>query len=374
MKILIVGAGLSGCTIARLLHDRGHDIEIMEKEDCIGGLCITKLTEQGLKYEPYGARTFHTKDPRIVYFVQRFSAFNGYTHRKGMILHGKIYPFPITRSALNDFRGKEQILKELANRPAVIDKTNFETACISIFGKTLYSYFIENYTRNMWGIEPRELTAEWAPKRLEFREDDNDELFRDQWQGLPLEGYSVWLQKMIENIPIRLQTSGFDPADYDVVVSTAPIDSTMNYQLGRLPYRSIDFEYQHNEPWEKDHYGTINTPQHERHIRKCNFNVLHRVCCESNIIQYQQPIPADENNMPMYPINTFENDALFKEYLQKICETDNICPLGRLGLFKYLDMDKAVETSFDMVEVVENYLNISSKERYLAIKDIRQRH
>ena len=120
------------------------------------------------------------------------------------------------------------------------------------------------------GIDPRDLTAEWAPKRLEFREDGSDELFQDQWQGLPKQGYSYLLERMIEGIPITFQKTEFNPKDYDIVISTAPIDATLGYRWGRLQYRSIRFEYQYDEIWENDTYGTINLPQHPNHIRKCN--------------------------------------------------------------------------------------------------------
>jgi UDP-galactopyranose mutase len=231
MKILIIGAGLSGCTIARLLKDKKHDVSIIEKENHIGGLCITRINEDGLKYEPFGAKTFHTKNPGIKTFITQFDDFNGYIHRKGMIINNKLFPFPLTKNAINNFEERDKIFQELENRPKEIDKTNFETACISIFGRILYSYFIENYTSKMWGINPKNLTVEWAPKRLELREDENDELFRDQWQGLPKRGYSFLLKNMIKDIPVMLNTTTFNPDDYDIIVSSAPIDEIFNFKI-----------------------------------------------------------------------------------------------------------------------------------------------
>jgi UDP-galactopyranose mutase len=374
MKILIVGAGLSGCTLARLLKDRGHDVFIIEKKSFAGGLCITRIDGDGLKFEPFGARTFHTKNPRIIEFITRFGEFNGYIHRKGMIINDCLFPYPITRQALDNFPDKENILQELANRPEAINRTNFETASISIFGLTLYKYFIENYTRKMWGIEPKALTSEWAPKRLEFREEGNDWLFQGEWQGLPTKGYSFLLEEIIDGIPVRFKTTEYNPKEYDVVVSTAPIDAMLNFKWGRLQYRSIKFHYQYDEFWEKDIYGTINLPQHPRFIRKCNFNVLHRQQSTRKRIQYQEAVAADQTNMPMYPVNTPQNDKLFDQYLHEVCNSENLCPTGRLGLFKYLDMDKAVEVAFDMVEVIEKYLRTPSHDRYEKINEIRKKY
>ncbi len=157
-----MGAGLSGCTIARLLKDRNHEVSIIEKEIEVGGLCQTKINSDGLLYEPFGPRIFHTKNLAIKDFITKFDEFNGYIHRKGMMINGKLMPLPLTKEAIYNFKEKDLIIKELQSRPNEVDTTNFETACISIFGEILYNYFIKNYSTKMWGINPRDLTAEWV--------------------------------------------------------------------------------------------------------------------------------------------------------------------------------------------------------------------
>lgn len=371
MHILIVGSGLSGCSLARLLKDRGHNISIIEKQNRIGGLCVTETNEYGLKYEPFGARTFHSKNPIIIEFISRFDKFNGYIHRKGMIIHEKLFPFPITKKAIYYFEENKKIFEELDNRPKEVDKANFESACLSLFGRTLYDYFIGNYTKKMWGIDPKEMTAEWAPKRLELRENDDDKLFSNQWQGLPLKGYSFLLEEMIRDMPVKINSSSFSKDAYDVIVSSAPIDETMNFKFGMLQYRSLRFNYKKGENWEREDYGTINLPQHPTYIRKCNFSVLHKIKSANNMIQYQEAVPVSNENIPMYPVITEKSEAMFNKYLRGICQTAKICPLGRLGLFKYLDMDRAVEVAFKMVDVVENYLNLNPEEKYNQIMEIR---
>lgn len=371
MKILIIGSGLSGCSLARLLKGRGHNISIIEKQNRIGGLCVSEINEDGLTYEPFGARTFHSKNPKIIKFISQFDEFNGYIHRKGMIINERLFPFPITRKTIYSFEESEKIFKELDNRPKEIDKTNFETACLSLFGRTLYDYFIGNYTKKMWGIDPNEMTAEWAPKRLELRENDEDKLFVNQWQGLPRHGYSFLLGEMIKGIPVKINNSGFYRDDYDVIVSSAPIDETMNFKFGMLRYRSLRFDYKKGDAWNNKDYGTINLPQHPKYIRKCNFNVLHKAKATNNLIQYQEAVPVSNDNIPMYPVSTEKSEAIFNQYLKRICQTTKICPLGRLGLFKYLDMDKAVEVAFEMVDIVENYLNLNPEEKYKQIMEIR---
>lgn len=145
-KIIVIGAGLSGCAVARLLADRGHDVRLLEQKAEIGGLCLTRISPNGFKYEPFGAHTFHTGDARVRKFVTRFGPFNDYVHRKGIILHGKLFPFPLPPSVFGALPEAARIRRELARRPASVDMTNFETACRSRFGATLYRLFIANYT------------------------------------------------------------------------------------------------------------------------------------------------------------------------------------------------------------------------------------
>ncbi|MFX1295160.1 MAG: UDP-galactopyranose mutase [Promethearchaeota archaeon] len=374
MRILVVGTGISGCSIARLLKERNHDISLIEKQGNIGGLCITKISPNGLKYEPYGARIFHTKNSKLIEFITRFEEFNGYIHRRGLLINRKLFPLPLTKESLNQFEEKEQIIQELNNRPTVIDRTNYETACISIFGKTLYNYFIKNYTKKMWDVEPKNLTADWVSTRLEFRETNDNRYFKDEWQGLPKMGYTQLLNKIINYISVKLNTSEFDSEDYDMVVSSAPLDEIMQFKFGKLKYRSIRFDYLEDTSWEKNDIGTINLPQHPKYIRKCNFKIMHKQISMHNWIQFQEPIASDKNNVPMYPISTEENEKLCDKYLKAICSTNNICPIGRLGLYKYLDMDKAIEVAFNMVLLIENYLKLTPMERYLKIKEIRDRY
>ena len=367
MKVLVIGAGLSGCSLARLLVDRGHDVQILEKQARIGGLCITEQAEDGLRYEPYGPRVLHSRNPWVIAFCRRFGDFNGYVHRKGMILEGSLFPFPLTRSALARLRGHERIRRELAERPATPDRTNFETACVSLFGRTLYALFIENYTRKMWGLEPAALSARWAPARLEFREDETPDLFPGQFQGLPREGYSRWLERMVEGIPVNLGATVYEAQAYDVVVSSAPVDETMGHALGHLPYRSLRYTYRRGEAWEHPAYGTINLPQHPRFIRKGNFNVLHGAPPAPSLVQYQEAVSADAQHLPMYPVHTRQSAARFEDYVRACCRSRNLCPHGRLGLFAYLDMDRALELSRALVPVVEQYAALAEADRYTAI-------
>lgn len=220
----------------------------------------------------------------------------------------------------------------------------------------------------MWGRDPKDLEAALAIKRMELRYDDRQSLFGDEWQGLPVHGYSFLLKSMIRQIPLRLNTAQFNPADYDVVVFSGPIDQFFKYRYGKLEYRSLRFYYRRNERWENNNYGTINLPQHSLYIRKCNFKVMHKQITKQSLIQYQKPVEEDDNHMPMYPVRSRKNSQAFDKYLHLICKT-HICPIGRLGLFSYLNMDQVVELSFSILSIINKYPVLTPQQRYDKIKN-----
>lgn len=372
MKIGVIGAGLTGCALARLLTKRGHKVIIFEKNNRIGGLCVSDRHKNGLLYEPYGARTFHTADDKVKEFALKYSRFNGYRHHKGIVIERKLLPFPITSDGVFSLSAAKKIKQEFRARPKIVDRTNFETACISIFGQTLYEYFISNYTYRMWGISPRKLSGHWVSKRLILRDDDTQGLFKGEWQGLPVGGYTVWLEKMIEGIDAELGVKAINIKDFDMIASTASIDEVAGYRYGHLEYRSLKFKYTCIEAWEDDRYGTINLPQHRKFIRKCNFKVLHRRKKAKNFIQYQQPCAVSNGNVPMYPVHTERNELLFRKYLSYAAALTNFCPAGRLGLFEYFDMDEAIACAMQLVPFIEEYHKLTPQKRMETIMKLKR--
>ena len=196
MRVLIIGAGLTGCTLARLMKEKNYRVSIKEKQNHIGGLCYTTTSSNGILYEPSGGHAFHTNDPRIKDFVLQFSEFNDYAHRKGIFINGILRHFPLSKETILQMENSEQILKEIEERPEVPDLTNFETYAISQFGNTLYKLFIYNYSKKMWGLEPAKLTTEYIRNRIEMKQ-HNTLMFDDIFQGLPIKGYTEFFRNMI---------------------------------------------------------------------------------------------------------------------------------------------------------------------------------
>lgn len=368
MRVLILGAGITGCTLARLMKDKDYLVSVKEKQDDIGGLCYTKTSPNGILYEPYGGHAFHTKDSHIKKFVLNFSEFNNYIHRKGIFINGVLRHFPLSKKTIHEMERSEKILKELEERPTTPDLTNFETLAISQFGNTLYRLFIYNYSKKMWGVEPKELTTEYIQNRITLK-DSNTQLFEDNFQGLPVKGYTKFLTNMIHDIPIELNTSEFDESLYDLILYSGRIDELFKFKFGILQFRSLRFDYKENDVWENDNYGSINLPQHAKYIRKVNFKIMYQQKINKSWIQYQEPI-SFYNNMPMYPIYTKQNIELFDRYLIEACKSNKIIPVGRLGLYKYLEMGQAISLAMNMILLIEKWKKLSPKNRYLEIKKL----
>ncbi|MFX1375920.1 MAG: UDP-galactopyranose mutase [Promethearchaeota archaeon] len=366
MRVLVLGAGLTGCTLARLMKNKDYLVSIKEKQNHIGGLCYTKTSPIGVLYEPWGGHVFHTKDTRIKNFVLQFSDFNNYIHRKGIFINDILRHFPISQETILEMEKSEQILKEIEERPEIPDLTNFETYAISQFGITLYKLFIYNYSKKMWDLEPRELTTEYIRNRIEMK-NSNTQIFDDNFQGLPVKGYTEFLRNMIGDIPIELNTSEYDESIYDLILYSGRIDELFHFKFGNLQFRSLRFDYKENENWENEHYGSINLPQHPKYIRKVNFNVLYQQKTDRSWIQYQEPIAFSDHNLPMYPIYTKQNIELFNQYLIEVCKSDKIIPVGRLGLYKYLEMGQAIDLAMKMIPLIENWQKLRPKDRYSEI-------
>ena len=194
----------------------------------------------------------------------KYSDFNDYKHQKGIILNGILRHFPLSKNTILEMEQKQQIIKELEERPKTPNFTNFETYAISIFGPTLYKLFMYNYSKKMWGLEPKELTTIYIKDRIVLK-DSNTHIFEDNFQGIPIIGYTEFFKNMINDIPLELNSSEFDDSSYDLILYSGRIEELLNFQFGHLEYRSLRFDFKEDDYWENDNYGSINLPQHENH-------------------------------------------------------------------------------------------------------------
>ncbi|MGA2380984.1 MAG: FAD-dependent oxidoreductase [Spirochaetia bacterium] len=356
MRIAIIGAGLTGCTAARLLADRGHLVTMFEEQPRIGGLCATGRLGT-VDYCLYGSHVVHTDDAAVKDFFLRFAQFNGYMHFKATFVNGKYLPYPVSYETIDQLPQKDRILCELSGRPRDLDTGNFETCLISMMGRTLYEMFIRNYTMKLWGVDPRLLDADWAPRRIEIRADNSASYFGSEWQGLPVGGFSPMFQRMIGGIPVQLNCAIASLQEAvelsaDLVISTIPLDRLLSYRHGRLVYRGIRQEVTLEDSWPDDRFGDINFPNDQAYIRKTNFTLCSKASRAQGLVMgYEFPVAEGT----MYPVLNAANKARLRLYLDDLVKQERIVSIGRLGLFKYYDMDEIVAWCIRNCEALESF-------------------
>lgn len=355
MKILIVGAGISGATCARILAEQNHKIDIIDKNSFIGGNCYDQLSSDKSCYiHKFGPHIFHTENKEIWNFVNRYSKFNSYTHCVYTLVKDAIYTFPINLNVISQLYNCHIYSKEQADKLIhdiyYHNPQNFEQAAINSVGTKIYQYFIKNYTQKQWNCDPKQLPAEIF-NRINIRYNFNNDYFPNQYQGQPINGYTNMITNMLnhKNINIYLNTDfyTFNTSKYDIIIYSGSFKG--------LAYRSIRFK--HYTSTENNTYSVLNTPMDKAITRITNFNILHKVTANTdiNIFNYCEEYPVNNNQLnELYPIYNTENLTKYNQEKNKLeAQYKNIYFIGRLGLYKYLDMDKAIEQCFKLCERIK---------------------
>lgn len=359
MNIAMAGAGLSCAVIARILAERGHDITLFEARNHIAGNCHTERdTETGVMVHTYGPHIFHTNDEEVWEFVNRYMEFKPYINRVKSTTGGQVYSLPINLLTINQFFRKTlspQQAEEFIEQQADMSITNpksFEEQALRFVGKDLYEAFFKGYTKKQWGIDPKNLPASIL-KRLPVRFNYDDNYFSHRFQGMPTEGYTKMVENIIdhENIKVILnkKLEREKIKDFDHVFYSGTVDGYFNYEYGRLPYRTLDFVKKYaegdfqgcavmNYGNEEVPYTRISEHKHfstwEEHDKTVYFEEYSRQCTESDI--------------PYYPINLLEGSELLAKYKMLAEQETGVTFVGRLGTFRYLDMDVTIREALDI--------------------------
>lgn len=356
--VLLVGAGLSGAVIARTLAEAGHRCTVVDQRDHVAGNCHTRRDEQtGVMVHVYGPHIFHTDDDEVWAYVNRFERFMPYVNRVKTTTGGKVFLLPVNLHTINQFFGKtlrpdeaKAFIASLSEGPEGEPQT-FEEQALKFVGRDLYEAFLKGYTIKQWGCQPSELPASIL-KRLPVRFNYDDNYFFHRHQGMPENGYTAMVEHILDHpgIEVRLNTV-FDRADaagYDHVFYSGPIDGYYGHDLGRLGYRTLDFEqfrhdgdyqgcavmnygdeavpytriteHKHFSPWES-HQGSVCYREYSRE-------------CE----------PAD---IPYYPVRMHAEKAMLDRYVEKAQGETGLTFVGRLGTYRYLDMDVTIREAMD---------------------------
>ena len=365
--LIVVGAGLFGLTVAeRVANEYGKRVLIVERRDHIGGNCYSERDpETGIEVHKYGAHLFHTSNERVWDYVNQFTDFTGYQHRVFAMHDGQAYQFPMGLGLISQFFGKyyspeeaKKLIAEQASEIDTADATNLEEKAISLIGRPLYEAFIKNYTAKQWQTDPKKLPASNIT-RLPVRYTFDNRYFNDTYEGLPVDGYTAWLEKMVasELIDVQLSTDWFEVRDqYEgiPVVYTGPVDRYFDYSAGRLGWRTLDFEWETLDV--KDFQGTpvmnyndADVP-YTRILEFRHFHPERNYESDKTVIVKEYSRAAEEGDEVYYPINTPEDREKVAKYRELVEKEDGVLFGGRLGTYHYLDMHMAIASALTMVD------------------------
>jgi UDP-galactopyranose mutase len=346
---LVVGAGFAGATIAeRLASQAGKRVLVCDRRPHIGGNAYDHYDEAGILVHKYGPHIFHTQSREVYDYLSLFTDWRPYQHRVLACVDGQHVPIPINLDTVNRLYGTnytsfelEAFFKSVAE-PVERIRTS-EDVIVSKVGRELYEKFFRNYTRKQWGLDPSELDA-CVTARVPVRTNRDDRYFTDTYQVMPLGGYTRMFERMLThpNIKILLnadyrEVQGAIP--HREVIFTGPVDEFFDYRFGRLPYRSLDFKFEtRNEPLAQAG-PVINYPNENAYTRVTEFKYLTGQEHPKTTLVYEF---SKAEGDPYYPIPRPENAALYKKYQELADTTPNVRFLGRLGTYKYYNMDQVV--------------------------------
>lgn len=360
-KNVVTGAGFAGSTIARLIADAGEDVLIIDKRNHIAGNTYDFTDENDILVQKYGPHIFHTNNEQVWQFLSRFTDWNNYQHKVLAHIDEKNVPVPINLDTVNilystSFTTAEELQEFFDSKKVDVKKIkNSKDVVISKVGEDLYEKIFKNYTKKQWGVFPEELEPE-VLARVPVRFNNDCRYFTDKYQGMPLDGYTKMIQNMLNHpkIKILLNTDYKDIKDkisFERLFYTGCIDEFFDHKLGKLPYRSLDFE---KETIDKEFYqeaAVVNYPNEHEFTRITEFkHWTYQKRKNTVIIKEYSKAEGD----PYYPIPQKSNYELYEKYKQEADKLKNVYFTGRLGNYRYINMDKVVEESINLFEVIKN--------------------
>lgn len=357
---LIVGAGLFGATFAHEMTKKGKKCLVIDRRNHIGGniYCENVL---GINVHKYGAHIFHTSDKEIWNYVNQFVEFNNYINSPIANYKGEIYNMPFNMNTFsklwNISKPSEAIeiinkqKQELNNK----EPENLEEQAISLVGRDIYEKLIKEYTEKQWGRDCKELPP-FIIKRLPVRFTYNNNYFNDRYQGIPIGGYNVIIEKMLENSDIELNVDYLKNKEKynnlaDKILYTGMIDEYFDYKLGNLEYRSLKFETETLKGVENYQGNAVvnYTSHNEKYTRIIEHKHFEFGTQPDTVITKEYPCSWKVGDEAYYPVNDDKNNALFEKYQELATKEPNVIFGGRLGHYKYYDMDKVIKAALELV-------------------------
>lgn len=363
---LIVGTGLFGSVFAHEMQKAGRTSLLIDKREHIGGNIYT-CEEKGIQVHKYGAHIFHTSNKRIWDYINQFAEFNNYVNSPIAVYGEELYNLPFNMNTFSKMWGvrspreAKEIIERQKGESHVEEPENLEQQALSLVGRDVYEKLVKGYTEKQWGRDCRELPA-FIIRRLPVRFTYDNNYFSDRYQGIPVGGYTQIIEKLIGSLPVRLGISyqAFleenarkeEPDTFGKVLYTGMIDEYFSYRLGELQYRSLRFEEELLEGC-SNYQGNavVNYTKREvpytRIIEHKHFEFGEQ---PDTIITREYPAEFHKGDEPYYPVNDEQNSRLFAQYRELADKEKNVLFGGRLGQYRYYDMDKVIEAALEMAE------------------------
>ena len=356
----MVGAGLYGAVFAYEAKKRGKEVLVIDRRDHKGGNIYCEDVN-GINVHKYGAHIFHTSNKKVWEYVNRFAEFNRYTNSPVANYKGELYNLPFNMNTFNKMWGvitpQEAAAKieEQRKEAGITEPKNLEEQAISLVGKDIYEKLIKGYTQKQWGRKCTELPS-FIIKRLPVRLTFDNNYFNDLYQGIPMGGYNVIIDKMLDGIEVELGTDYLANKDKyeniaDKIIFTGPIDEFYDYCFGPLEYRSVRFETEELPVENYQGNAVINyTDEETPYTRIIEHKHFEFGTQPTTVISKEYSAEWKVGDEPYYPVNNDKNAALYQKYLDKSKEENKVIFGGRLGEYKYYDMDKVIESALNFVE------------------------
>ncbi|MBB3115811.1 UDP-galactopyranose mutase [Corynebacterium bovis] len=372
--LIVVGSGFFGLTVAeRAATQLGKRVLVVERRSHIGGNAYSEPEPRtGIEIHTYGAHLFHTSNERVWEYVNQFTEFTNYQHRVFAMHKGTAYQFPMGLGLINQFFGRyyspdeaRDLIRQQTDGLDPAEATNLEEKAVALIGRPLYEAFVRDYTAKQWQTDPKNLPASNI-SRLPVRYTFNNRYFNDTYEGLPVDGYTAWLENMAadERIEVRLDTDWFEVRDElraqspdAPVVYTGPLDRYFDYAEGRLGWRTLDFETEVLDTGDFQgtpvmNYNDAEFPYTRIHEFR-HFHPERSYPDDKTVIMKEFSRFAGEDDEPYYPINTPDDREMllrYRERAERETQERKVLFGGRLGTYQYLDMHMAIASALTMVE------------------------
>ena len=376
---IVIGAGAAGSTVARKLAEEGkRKVLVIEKRSHIGGNCYDKLDRHGIMIHEYGPHIFHTNEEEVYTFLSRFTDWHLFGHEVVANVHGKLIPVPFNLNTLHEVYDKEKadelediLLREYGegSRVPIMQLRENPNPEIKAIADYVYENIFLHYTMKQWGQTPEEISPEVTARVPVLISHDN-RYFQDTYQGMPRDGYTAMFEKMLDHpdITVKMGTDCRDHLTFSEdkvlfegeeftgeVIYTGAIDELFSYEYGHLPYRSLDFRFEHYDKESYQGRSVVNYTVSEDFTRITEFKYLTgqtQTDGTTIVKEYSFAYTGAEGEIPYYAIINDENNALYQKYAKRVQPLDNVYLLGRLAEYKYYNIDAIVKKALQLADTI----------------------